>query len=311
MERDAGTVAPDTVDAQGATSPAAAQRPGAARAGASAAPGETPVLALHDVRREFRMGRLLVRALRGVTMDVRPGEFLVVMGPSGCGKSTLLTLIGGLDRPSSGSIIAGGQDITRGDETALAAYRRRWIGFIFQSYNLIPTMTARQNVEFPLVFAGVDRAVRRRRADALLARVGLADRVTHRPIELSGGQQQRVAIARALANAPVIVLGDEPTGNLDTRSGLEIMDLLLELNRAGTTMIVVTHDARLCEYAHRVVRMEDGVVLGVDDGGRAGEPRVVTGPRASDADGASAHGRVITDASAPRRHPPIPAEANL
>ncbi|MEO8082821.1 MAG: ABC transporter ATP-binding protein [Ardenticatenales bacterium] len=255
-------------------------------------PAETPVLALHDVRREFRMGRLRVQALRSVTMDVRRGEFLVVMGPSGCGKSTLLTLIGGLDRPSGGSIVAGGRDITRGDETELAEYRRRWIGFIFQSYNLIPTMTARQNVEFPLVFAGVPRAARRERADALLARVGLSDRVTHRPIELSGGQQQRVAIARSLANAPVIVLGDEPTGNLDTRSGNEIMDLLLELNRAGTTMIVVTHDARLCEYAHRVVRMEDGVVLGVDDGGRAAEPRVITG-----ADG---HGM---DAVAPSKTP--------
>ncbi|MBK6767904.1 MAG: ABC transporter ATP-binding protein [Ardenticatenales bacterium] len=241
----------------------------------SASTAETPVLALTDIRRDFRMGRLLVRALRGVTMDVLPGEFLVVMGPSGCGKSTLLTLIGGLDRPTAGSIVTSGdEDITRGDETALAEYRRRWIGFIFQSYNLIATMTARQNVEFPLVFAGVGRAARRERAEALLTRVGLGDRMTHRPIELSGGQQQRVAIARALANAPAIVLGDEPTGNLDTRSGQEIMDLLLELNRAGTTLIVVTHDARLCAYAHRVVRMEDGVVLGVDAGGRAGEERV-------------------------------------
>ncbi|MCC7021119.1 MAG: ABC transporter ATP-binding protein [Ardenticatenales bacterium] len=240
----------------------------------AASTDETPVLALTDIRRDFRMGRLLVRALRGVTMDVLPGEFLVVMGPSGCGKSTLLTLIGGLDRPTAGSIVTSGdEDITRGDETALAEYRRRWIGFIFQSYNLIPTMTARQNVEFPLVFAGIGRAARRARAEALLKRVGLGDRMTHRPIELSGGQQQRVAIARALANAPAIVLGDEPTGNLDTRSGQEIMDLLLELNRAGTTLIVVTHDARLCTYAHRVVRMEDGVVLGVDAGGRADEPR--------------------------------------
>ncbi len=267
----------------------------ASRAGAGAPADETPVLALHDVCRDFRMGRLLVRALRGVTMDVRAGEFLVVMGPSGCGKSTLLTLIGGLDRPTSGQIVtAGDDDITRGDETALAAYRRRWIGFIFQSYNLIPTMTARQNVEFPLVFAGVGRAARRQRAESLLARVGLADRMGHRPIELSGGQQQRVAIARALANAPAIVLGDEPTGNLDTRSGLEIMELLLELNRAGTTMIIVTHDARLCGYAHRVVRMEDGVVLGVDEGGRAAEPRVARPPADLD------------DAAAPAAAAPVP-----
>ncbi len=227
-----------------------------------------PLIQARGVVKDFTLGEQKVRAMAGVDIDVAAGEFLVVMGPSGSGKSTLLNLIGGLDRPTAGEVVVAGRDIAALDEIALADYRRQSVGFVFQSFNLIPTMSARQNVEFPMVFAGRPPAVRHARAEALLSAVGLAGRVHHRPSELSGGEQQRVAIARALANDPPIVLGDEPTGNLDTRTGQEILRILAELNDAGHTLLVVTHDPRLAEYAHRIVHMEDGRMVGEERGGR-------------------------------------------
>jgi putative ABC transport system ATP-binding protein len=183
------------------------------------------------------------------------------MGPSGSGKSTLLNLLGGLDRPTSGRILVDGVDITSFDQDALCRYRQRRVGFVFQTFNLLATMSARENVEFPLIFAGVDWAERRARAESRLAVVGLGTRLAHRPTELSGGEQQRVAIARALINDPDVLLADEPTGNLDSRTGAEVMETLTGVNRAGKTIVMVTHDERVAAYAHRVVRMVDGAVV--------------------------------------------------
>jgi putative ABC transport system ATP-binding protein len=228
-----------------------------------------PLISLRDVWKTFPLGKRQVRALAGVDLDIEQGTYLEIMGPSGSGKSTLLNLLGGLDRPTRGRIFVAGQEISALDEIGLAAYRRRMIGFVFQSFNLIPTMTARQNVEFPMVFAGVPAGERQRRAEHLLHQVGLTERIGHRPVELSGGEQQRVAIARALANRPHVVLADEPTGNLDTRTGEEVLSLLDALNNAGHTVIVVTHDPRLAAHAHRVVHMQDGRLLREEPGGRA------------------------------------------
>lgn len=227
-----------------------------------------PPLALREVVKEFRLGQQRVRALAGVDLDVAGGEFLVVMGPSGSGKSTLLNLIGGLDRPTGGHILVDEDDLASLDEIDLATYRQQMVGFIFQSFNLIATMTARQNVEFPMVFAGRPPRERRERAESLLRQLGLGERTSHRPVELSGGEQQRVAVARAMANAPQMVLCDEPTGNLDTHTGREIMELLAAVNRTGRTVIVVTHDARLTGYADRIVHMEDGRILREETGQR-------------------------------------------
>ncbi len=213
--------------------------------------------------RHFEMGGQVVRALDGVDVDIQTGEFLAVMGPSGSGKSTLLYLLGGLDRPTDGHIWVAGQDVATLDETALAAYRMREIGFIFQAFHLIPTMTALENVMFPMLFAQVPPEVRVARAKALLTRVGLGERLHHKPTELSGGQQQRVAVARALANDPPTILADEPTGNLDSNTGAEIMDLLVRLNRdEGRTVIIVSHDPNVTDYATRAVHLKDGKVSG-------------------------------------------------
>ena len=205
------------------------------------------------------MGHVTVHALDGVSLTVEEGEFLGVMGPSGSGKSTLLHLLGGLDRPTAGHIWVRGQDITALDENELAAYRRQEVGFVFQAFNLISTMTALQNVEFPMLFARVPPAQRRERARYLLETVGLADRMNHRPTELSGGEQQRVAIARALANDPAIILADEPTGNLDSRTGAEVMEALARLNREqGRTIIVVSHDPAVVAFAGQCIHLLDG-----------------------------------------------------
>jgi putative ABC transport system ATP-binding protein len=210
------------------------------------------------------MGDIVVRALDGVDLDVEEGEFLCLMGPSGSGKSTLLNLLGGLDSPNEGSIVVNGHEVTRLDQNGLALYRQRQIGYIFQSFNLVSTMTALQNVEFPMVFSHIPRAERRRRATEALVKVGLGDRVRHRPTELSGGQQQRVAVARGLINNPAILLGDEPTGNLDSKMGDEILNMLVEVNRAGQTLVIVTHDPRVSGYASRVIQMFDGRIVGDD-----------------------------------------------
>lgn len=226
---------------------------------------EKPVLLQTEgLRRDFPMGHTVVHALDGVNLTVEEGEFLGVMGPSGSGKSTLLHLLGGLDRPTAGHIWVRGRDLTVLDENELAAYRRREVGFIFQSFYLVPTMTALQNVEFPMLFARVPPARRRERALYLLERVGLADRRHHRPTELSGGEQQRVAIAHALANDPILILADEPTGNLDSRTGAEVMQLLAELNAEGRTVILVSHDPAMIAYTRRHIRMLDGRIVGED-----------------------------------------------
>jgi len=219
---------------------------------------DSPLIQATDLHRHFRMGRETVRALDGVDLSVGRGEFWGISGPSGSGKSTLLYLLGGLDHPTSGRISIGGQEITTLDENGLAAFRRRSVGFVFQMFNLIATMTALQNVEFPMLFARVPVSERRARARALLERVGLADRMSHRPTELSGGQQQRVAVARSLVNSPDILLADEPTGNLDSRSGADIMALLRDLNEEGRTIILVSHAPAVIAATGRHMRLYDG-----------------------------------------------------
>jgi len=219
------------------------------------------MIALRDLRKTYQMGRSQVHALAGVTLDVAEGAFIAVMGPSGSGKSTLLNLIGGLDRPTAGGLRVAGRELGELDENALAAYRQSQCGFIFQSFNLVSTMTALQNVEFPMVFARVPRAERTRRARYLLTAVGLGDRMDHKPTELSGGEQQRVAVARALVNTPRVVLADEPTGNLDSHTGAEIMELLTRAQRDGNlTVLVVTHAPTVAAFAQQVIRMRDGMV---------------------------------------------------
>ncbi len=221
---------------------------------------QTEEIRITALWKTYQMGRFSVNALAGVDLQVSPGTFLVVMGPSGSGKSTLLHLIGGLDRPTSGNICVRGQAIEALDENALAVYRRKMVGFIFQSFNLISSMTALENVAFPMRFARIPRRKRLARAYELLERVGLADRALHRPNELSGGQQQRVAIARALVNDPPLILADEPTGNLDTGSGASIMQLLSDLHQGGRTVVVVTHDARMTQFATHTIHLLDGRV---------------------------------------------------
>jgi putative ABC transport system ATP-binding protein len=218
-----------------------------------------PLIRVDDLHRDFVMGDQTVHALDGVSTQVAAGEFLAIMGPSGSGKSTLLYLLGGLDRPTGGQIHVRDRDITGLDENALARYRQREVGFVFQSFHLIATMTALQNVEFPMVFAAISPRERRARAEGLLQRVGLGDRMAHKPTELSGGQQQRVAVARALVNDPAIILADEPTGNLDSRTGSEIMALLSRLNlEEGRTIIVVSHDPTVTQHATATLHLLDG-----------------------------------------------------
>ncbi len=223
---------------------------------------QQPLILVQDLCRDFPMGHDTVHALDGVSLELEEGEFLSVMGPSGSGKSTLLHLLGGLDHPTAGHIWARGRDISTLDENGLAAYRRREVGFVFQTFNLVPTMTAMQNVAFPMLFARVPPAQRQERARRLLEVVGLGERVGHRPTELSGGEQQRVAIARALANDPAIVLADEPTGNLDSRTGAEVMSTLARLNQEqGRTVIVVSHDPAVADFARRCLHLLDGRIV--------------------------------------------------
>jgi len=221
-----------------------------------------PIIHTQNLHRDFTMGDQIVHALDGIDLQVNAGDFLAVMGPSGSGKSTLLYLLGGLDRPSEGEIWIDGRDIAQLDENDLAIYRGQQVGFVFQAFHLVPTMTALQNVEFPMIFNRVSPSARRARAQTLLERVGLSDRMAHRPPELSGGQQQRVAIARALANDPRIILADEPTGNLDTHTGQEVLDLLTHLNREeGRTIIIVSHDASVTRFVTRDIHLLDGKVV--------------------------------------------------
>jgi putative ABC transport system ATP-binding protein len=216
---------------------------------------------ISQIFKEFRMGQTLVRALSGVDLVLEPNSFTVLMGPSGSGKSTLLYLLGGLDRPTKGQIEVNGQVLENLDENALAVYRRRTVGFIFQSFNLISSMTAQQNVAFPMRFDRSTNRQRNQRSMEVLKQVGLEDRVSHRPTELSGGQQQRVAIARALINNPQLILADEPTGNLDTNSGVNIMQLLSELHQSGHSVLVVTHDTRMKQFATHHLYLLDGKIV--------------------------------------------------
>ena len=213
---------------------------------------------MRGLKKHYQMGGTLVRALDGIDLDIPRGSFSVVMGPSGSGKSTLLYLLGGLDRPTSGEISFNDQRLDEMDENQLAAFRRRMVGFIFQSFNLIQSMTAAENVAFPMQFAGVPGKQRSLRAGQALEQVRLSDRSLHRPSELSGGQQQRVAIARSLVNDPLLILADEPTGNLDSTSGISIMELLSELHHAGRTVLVVTHDPRMVRFATQRIFLLDG-----------------------------------------------------
>lgn len=218
------------------------------------------MIELLDVTKVYRLGNQEIHALAGVTLRIGRGEMVAVMGPSGSGKSTLMNIIGCLDRPTSGAYFLAGEDVSRVDRDRLALIRNRRIGFVFQSYNLLPQMTALQNVELPLIYRGMPRQQRREAAARALESVGLGDRLHHRPLELSGGQQQRVSIARALAGAPEVILADEPTGALDSRSGAEILDLLVDLNARGQTVIIVTHDKDVARRCRRLVRMRDGRV---------------------------------------------------
>ena len=214
-----------------------------------------------NLSKTYRMGDVEVQALRAVNLEIKDGEFIAIIGPSGSGKSTLLNLIGCLDKPTSGAVFIDGIDTGKLSENGLAEIRREKIGFIFQQYNLVHTLNAIENVALPMFFAGVKREIRLKRAEELLVKVGLGDRMYHRPAELSGGEQQRVAIARALSNDPEIIIGDEPTGNVDTEAGNVIMDILEGLNRDGKMIIVVTHDAEIAARAGRTKRMRDGRVL--------------------------------------------------
>jgi putative ABC transport system ATP-binding protein len=220
-----------------------------------------PLVDLDAITKTYRMGEVDVRALRGVSLAIGEGEFVAIMGASGSGKSTLMNVIGCLDRPSSGSYRLAGQEVSRLDRDALAAMRNRTLGFVFQSFNLLSRTSAIENVELPLVYSGLPAAERHRRAREALERVGLGERVHHHPNQLSGGQQQRVAIARAIVTRPHLLLADEPTGALDSHTSVEVMALLQELGREGLTVVLVTHEHDVAEYAARLVVLRDGLVL--------------------------------------------------
>ena len=216
------------------------------------------LIELRNLHKEYTMGIVRVHALRGIDLTVEEGEYIAIMGPSGSGKSTLLNLLGCLDRPTTGNYILGGEDVSMLDDDQLSAIRSRRLGFIFQSYNLIAQLSVLENIEIPLFYQGQTEKASRRRAQELAGLVGLGGRVAHKPSELSGGEQQRVAIARALANDPLTILADEPTGNLDSATGEEILQLLDELHLAGKTMITVTHDETVAARAGRTIRLRDG-----------------------------------------------------
>jgi putative ABC transport system ATP-binding protein len=219
------------------------------------------VVSARDLARDYQFGEERVHALRGVTFDIRQGEYVAIVGPSGCGKSTLLNLIGAIDKPTSGSVEIRGREANGMRDRETTEFRLRNVGFVFQRFYLLPTLSARENVELPMAEAGVSRSDRAARARELLAYVGLAHREKHRPSQLSGGEQQRVAIARALSNKPALLLADEPTGELDAKTGAEIISLFEKLNADGTTIVVVTHDEELANAAGRKIHMRDGVIV--------------------------------------------------
>lgn len=222
--------------------------------------GGQPLIHARDLRKTYHVGDQIVHALDGLDLDIQVNEYVALMGPSGSGKSTLMNMLGCLDSPTSGTYILNGQDVSRLEDDALAEIRNREIGFVFQTFNLLPRYTALENVALPMVYAGIPKAERQARAREVLEQVGLGDRMDHRPNELSGGQRQRVAVGRALVMKPSIILADEPTGNLDTATSEEVMELFGEIQKAGNTVILVTHEEDIAAYAHRTVRLRDGRV---------------------------------------------------
>ena len=226
---------------------------------------EEYVIITENLTEEYLLGKVVVPALRGVNLKIKRGEFAVIMGPSGSGKSTLLNLLGGLQKPTGGRVLINGVDLSTLNENQLAIFRRKNVGFVFQAYNLIPTLTAIENVELPMIFYNIPPNERKRRAEKLLHSVGLGDRLHHRPSELSGGEQQRVSIARALANNPEIILADEPTGNLDTKTGRRIMDEIVKVNRDfGKTIVMVTHDPEVAHFGDRIIHIRDGKIENIE-----------------------------------------------
>jgi putative ABC transport system ATP-binding protein len=218
------------------------------------------VIEIHDIVKNYQVGSVIVQALRSLSLTIDKNEYVAIMGPSGSGKSTLMNLIGCLDTPTSGSYNLNGTDVSKMEDNMLAEIRNKEIGFIFQTFNLLPRYTALENVTLPLIYAGIPKIEREQHAIDTLAQVGLADRMEHKPNELSGGQRQRVAIARALVNKPSIILADEPTGNLDSKTSIDIMGLLDEIHSKGNTVIVVTHEEDIAKHAHRIIRLIDGQV---------------------------------------------------
>ena len=218
------------------------------------------VIEIRKIVRDFPLGQETVHVLKGIDLDIERGDYIAIMGPSGSGKSTLMNLLGCLDTPTSGSYILNGKDVSKMSDDELAEIRNHEIGFVFQTFNLLPRTTALENVALPMIYAGVSKKERTLRAEEVLTDVGLADRMDHKPNQLSGGQRQRVAVGRALVNKPSIILADEPTGNLDSKTSKEIMDLLDEIHKNGNTVIVVTHEEDIAARAHRIIRLIDGMV---------------------------------------------------
>lgn len=218
------------------------------------------VIKIRNIIRDFPLGQEIVHVLKGIDLDIERGEYVALMGPSGSGKSTLMNLLGCLDTPTGGSYELNGQDVSSMSDDELAEIRNKEIGFVFQTFNLLPRTTALDNVALPMIYAGASKKVRTQRAEEVLNDVGLADRMDHKPNQLSGGQRQRVAVGRALVNKPSIILADEPTGNLDSKTSAEIMKLMDEIHANGNTVILVTHEEEIAEHAHRVIRLRDGIV---------------------------------------------------
>lgn len=218
------------------------------------------VISIKDITRNFHLGQEIVKVLKGIDLEIERGEYVAIMGPSGSGKSTLMNLLGCLDTPTGGQYILNGKDVSKMTDDELAEIRNKEIGFVFQTFNLLPRTTALDNVALPMIYAGATKADRKARAEEVLTDVGLADRMDHKPNQLSGGQRQRVAVGRALVNHPSIILADEPTGNLDSKTSVEIMNLFEDIHRGGNTVILVTHEEEIAEHAHRIIRLRDGII---------------------------------------------------